>query len=199
MDTMYPAATFSASRSELLGEDPLLGPAEVARGVCRDASRTVSVLAVTRERMRRIDGWLGPVGFVTHAAAPESGAAVLGSVCDRDRALELLQEIVVSLVGPLPESAADAGVDLAPLDGLSPATVPAGIEWVVVVSATSPTQPAVAQRRLIAAAGGLLVGELTSIDTTTPLTPIGPDGVGRILDELVGPPIRPVRDLLVDD
>ena len=136
MDTMDPAATFTATRAELLGDSPLLGAAEIARGVTRHADRAVSVFAMTRDRMRRIDGWLGSVGFVTHAAAPGADQPVIGSVCDRDRANDLLADIVVAFVGALPAVAAPTGLDLPSLDVLSPGTLPSGVGWVAVITAS---------------------------------------------------------------
>jgi len=196
MDTTYPAATFTATRQELLGDAPLLGGAEIARGVCRDAERTVSVLAVTHERMRRIDGWLGPVGFVTHAAAPDPDRTVVGSVCDRDQAQELLHAIFVSLVGPLPD-AAPAPVEPVALESLSPGTMPAGVDWVVVVTVAA--QTAAPEWTVIAGAGGLLVGDVTEFDRGAPLTPAGADALRAKLAAAVGLAPRSVRDLLLGD
>lgn len=199
MDTMYPAATYTATRDELLGEEPLLGAAEIARGVCRGAERTVSVLAVTSVRMRRIDGWIGPVGFVTHAASPDPSRAVLGSVCDRDRAEELVDEIVVSLVGALPETSAPGPVDLAPLDALSPGTIDAEIDWVVVVTATSTQRPEHPTRTIVASAGGLVIGDLGAVDRAARLVPAAVDEFRATLAAAVGPVPRSVRELLGND
>lgn len=197
MDTTHPAATFTATRDELLGGEPLLASAEIARDVCRLADRTVSVLAITAERMRRIDGWLGAVGFVTHAAAPDPCRPLLGSVCDRDRAPGLLGEIIGSLVGGRADHSACAPIELPPLRGLGPATLPDTVEWAVVVSAAStggaPT------RVLVVGADGLLSAEVDSLDHPVRLDPVEPWQVDVRLAELVGAPPRGVRDLLADD
>ena len=200
MDTMYPAATFTATRQELLGDAPLLGGAEIARGVCRDAERTVSVLAVTPDQMRRIDGWLGPVGFVTHAAAPDPDRTVVGSVCDRDQAQELLHAMLVSLVGPLPD-AAPAPAELVALEALSPGTLPSGFDWVAVVTgaARPAARPAAPEWTVIAGAGGLLIGDITGLDRGGPLTPADAEALSAKLAAAVGRAPRSVRDLLIGD
>jgi hypothetical protein len=196
MDPMYPAATFTATRQELLGDAPLLSGAEIARGVCRDVERTVSVLAVTPERMRRIDCWLGLVGFVAHAAAPDPDRTVVGSVCDRDQAQELLHSIVVSLVGPLPD-AASAPVELVALEALSPGALPSGFDWVAVV--TGAARSAAPERTVIAGADGLLIGDVTGLDRGGTLTPAGAGEFRAKLAAALALAPRSVRDLLIGD
>ena len=197
MDTTYPAATFTATRDELLGAEPLLAAAEIARGVSRAADRTVSVLAITPARMRRIDGWLGAVGFVTHAAASDPGRPLLGSVCDRGRSPALLREIVVSLVGGMAERPAVASIELPPLSALSPASLPGVVDWVVVVSAASPQ--AVPTRWILAAADGLVAADVGELDRSIRLDPAEPEHLDARLAELAGASPRSVRDLLQGD
>lgn len=197
MDTTYPAATFTATRYELLGPAPLLATAEIARGVCRDAERTVTVLALTVTRMRRIDGWLGAVGFVTHAAANDPGLVSLGSVCDRDRSAAFLGEIVGSLVGVVPAHPAAASFDMPALRGLSPASMPDGVDWTVVVTTASIHQAPT--HLMIAVADGLMAGEVVALDRPVRLDPVGSARLDARLSELVGAPPRSVRDLLLDD
>lgn len=197
MDTTHPAATFTATRHELLGAEPLLAAAEIARGVCRSADRTVSVLAITPTRMRRIDGWLGAVGFVTHAAAPDPGRPLLGSVCDRAEAPALLRRILESLVGAVPDHAADAPIELPALTGFAPVSVPDGVAWIVVVSATSIHDDP--EHVMFADFDGLLVGDVTAFDRPVRLEPVDVDRVDSRLAELAGASPRSVRDLLLDD
>lgn len=197
MDTMYEAATFTATRDELLGSEPLLGAAEIARGVCRRADRVISVLAITPDRMRRIDGWLGPVGFVTHAAAPEPTHALLGSVCDRDRSQDLIGDIMVSLVGALPDAAGPTAAELPPLDELSPESMPDGVDWVIVVSVSAAGQPP--DRTILAGTSGLVVGDVEALDRAVTLDPDDPAGLEARLAAVVGTAPRSVRDLLADD
>ena len=195
--TTYPAATFTATRDELLGSEPLLASAEIARGVCRTADRTVSVLAITAVRMRRIDGWLGAVGFVTHAASPDPGRPLLGSVCDRDRSPGLIRDIVGSLAGDIPDRPAGETLEIPALEGLTPASVPAGVDWVVVVSATSIHAEPV--RQMLVGADGLLAGQVAGLDRPVRVDPIDPDRLDGRLAELVGGPLRSIRDLLLGD
>lgn len=197
MDTTYPAAMFTATRDELLGPAPLLASSEIARGVCRAADRTVSVLAITPTRMRRIDGWLGAVGFVTHAAAPDPGRPLLGSVCDRDRSPDLLRRIIGSLVGVVPGQAAALPLEMTALDGLTPAAMPDGVDWVVVVSSAAIHDDPV--RLMLVSAGGLLAGDVAALDQPVPLEPTEPARVDGRLARLVGAPPRSVRDLLLGD
>lgn len=195
--TTYPAATFTATRDELLGSEPLLASAEIARGVCRTADRTISVLAITKERMRRIDGWLGAVGFVTHAAAPDPSRPLLGSVCDRDRSPGLIGDIVRSLAGHIPGRPAAEAIEVPALVGLTPASVPAPVDWVVVVSATSiRAEP---MRLMLVGADGLLAGPVAGLDRPVRVDPIDPDRLDGRLAEFVGTPPRSLRELLVDD
>lgn len=197
METMYPAATFTATRDELLDTDPLLGSAEIARGVCRNADRTISVLAITPDRMRRVDGWLGPIGFVTHAAAPDPSRPLLGSVCDRDRADELVDSIIGSLVGEIPSDPAAAPTDVASLGSLAPNALPTGTEWVVIVSAAPADGHA--DRTVIASNHGLSMGDVARIDDPVVLAPVSSDQVRDRLGALIGRPPRSIGDLLADD
>ena len=195
--TTYPAATFTATRDELLGSAPLLASAEIARGVCRTAERTISVLAITAERMRRIDGWLGAVGFVTHAAAPDPGRPLLGSVCDRDRSPGLIRDIVRSLAGEIPERPAVETIEIPALEGLTPVSLPATVDWIVVVSASSTHDEPM--RLMLVGTDGLLAGRVTGLDRPVRVEPVGPDRLDGRLAELVGTPPRTLRGLLVDD
>jgi hypothetical protein len=196
-DIEYPAATFTATRDELLGGEPLLASAEIARDICRSADRTISVLAVTPARMRRIDGWLDSVGFVTHAAAPDPGRPLLGSVCDRDRAPALIREIVGSLAGEVADRPATAPADMPALRGLTPVTLPDGVDWIVVVSSASTRHDPT--RLMLVGADGLLAGPVAALDRPVPVEPIEPDVLDARLAELVGAPPRSIRDLLIDD
>lgn len=199
MDTKYPAATFTATRDELLGTAPLLGSAEIARGVCRGAHRTVSVLAVTSEHMRRVDGWLGRVGVVTHAAAPDDHRALLGSVCDPGLVPELIPRIVGSLVGSMPDVPAPAPVGPIVVTELSPASLPDSVDWVVVVSTSSMDGHGGPSRWVVAAAGGLVAADLVDVPAPIVLEPIGRKAVVEHLAAFVGVPSKSVRDLLVAD
>ena len=194
---MYPAATFTATRNELLGSAPLLGAAEIARDVCRGADRTVSVLAVTHDRMRRIDGWLGPTGFVTHAAASAPNRPLLGSVCDRERAKELIEDVMTSLVGGRPTAAAPAATRLPSLDRLSPRTLPHDVDWVLIMSTSSTGRSP--DRTVLAGAGGLVGGDVVSTDQAGSLRPVDPETVSTTVADMVGAPPRSVRDLLFGD
>lgn len=197
MGTTYPAATFTATRDELLGVEPLLASAEIARGVCRSAERTVSVLAVMPTRMRRIDGWFGDVEFVTHAAASDPGRPLLGSVCDRDGSPALLRRIIGSLVGDLPDRAADDSCDFPPLRGLTPTSLPDRVDWVVVVSSTSVHGESA--MLMLVGADGLLGCEVTSLDHRNRLSPVDPAQLDGRLARIVGAVPRSIRDLLLDD
>jgi hypothetical protein len=147
--------------------------------------------------MRRIDGWLGAVGFVTHAAASNPCRPLLGSLCDRDRSPALLREIVVSLVGRVAQRPAVASIELPPLNALSPASLPGVVDWVVVVSAASPQE--VPTRWILAAADGLLAADVGEIDRSIRLDPAEPEDLDARLAELAGAPPRSVRDLLHGD
>jgi hypothetical protein len=197
MNITYPAATFTATRDELLGPEPLLASAEIARGICRAADRTVSVLAITPTRMRRIDGWLGEVGFVTHAAAPDPARPLLGSVCDRDRSPALIRQIIGSLVGDIPDRPAGAPTEMPALRGMSPDSLPGGIDWAVVLSAAATREAPM--RVMLVKADGLLTGDVAAIDRSIRLEPVEPARVEARLAELVGAPVRSVRDLLLGD
>jgi hypothetical protein len=198
-ETTYPAAGFTATRDELLGDDLLLGSAEIARGVCSRADRSISVLSITPERMRRVDGWLGAVGFVTHAAAVDPGRARFGSVCDRDRAGHMVALVVESLVGTLPAEPAGMGPTIPVVGRLSPSTLPPGINWVTIVSAWSATGRVVTNRVVVASVGGLSLGELSRIDGPVSLSPADGTMFRNRLAELLDARPRSVLDSLADD
>ncbi|MDJ0770128.1 MAG: hypothetical protein QNJ12_15105 [Ilumatobacter sp.] len=134
--TFQPAATFTASRRDLAGDDALLGAAEIARTVCRRASQRVSLLAVTPDRMRRIDGWITDDAFVTHAVSPSDDDPVVGSVSAGRDAADLVMAIADSLAGGLPRSPATAPVEAVRLTALSPVSLGPGIDAVLVLSLT---------------------------------------------------------------
>lgn len=197
IDAMHPAATFTVSRDELLGSDPLLGSAEIARTVCRGAERMISVLSITRERMRRIDGWLGAVGFVTHSAGPDPSVPLLGSVCDRDVAGDLVGSMVESLVGPLPTAHSSEPVTIDAVGALAPGAMPSGLDWVVVVTALDGA--GAPSHTMVGTAPGLVMATDVRIDEPATLRAVDVDDVRVRLAELVGSPPRSVRELLVDD
>lgn len=192
----YPAAMFTASREELLGPEPLLAAPEIARCVCRTAEQMVGVSAISAARVRRIDGWLGAVGFVIHAAATDQRSPMRGSVCDTGLSPTLLGELVGSLVGDVPVRPADVSFEVPALAGLSPVSLP-GVDWIVAVAATSVRQGST--RLMIAAADGLLAGEVAGLDRTVRLDPVEPARLGARLAELVRVPSVSVRDLLDGD
>lgn len=193
-------ATFHATRDELVGDQPLLGSAEIARSYCRTADRVASVVAITPGRIRRVDCWLGGVGFVTHAASTDPTQALLGSVCDRDRAAELTGSLVGSLVGGLPAGASDSAVDLGRVGNIAPSTIPAGADWVVIVSSKQTGHDATPQRIVIAGrAGGLAVAPLESLDEPTRVEPASSAQLEHQLTELLGPLPKSVVELLADD
>ena len=193
----YPAATFRATREGLLGLDPLPATAEIARRLCRAAERTVHLTAITATRLRRIDGWLGTVGFVTHATSTDRRLPMLGSVCDRELASPLLAEILGSLVGDLPARPAGASFELPAVVGLAPGSMPVGADWIVVVTATSArSAPA---HLIIASADGLLAGEVVAPDRRVMVEPIGPAALDARLVALAGARRRSLRDLLGGD
>ena len=196
-DTLYPAATFTVTRAELLGSDPLIGSAEIARGVCRGANRTIGVLSISPERMRRIDGWLGPIGFVTHAAGPDPTRPLLGSVCDRDRAGELVGSIIESLVGELPTAEQPTPFAVDAVGALAPAALPPELAWAVIVTAVDAT--GTPTHTIIGAATGLMMADVPRLDEHVELRPVGVGDVRARLVQLVGSPPRSVRDLLAED
>lgn len=167
------AATFTATRRELLGSAPLLGSGEIARGVVRSADVVVTVLGLTDERMRRVDGWLGRVGFVTHAAAADANRPVLGSVCGRESASILVPEIVGSLAGPLPSQPATAAVAPFVPGGLSPSTLPSGVDRIAIVSVIRVHDRAGSRQMLVAVSDGLLAAEFVGLDEPVVAEPIG--------------------------
>lgn len=191
------AATFEVDRDELLGTHPLLGSAEVARAVCRGAERVISVLSITAERMRRVDGWLGATGFVTHAAGPDTTVPLLGSVCDRDLAGGLIVSIVESLVGRLPDEPGPDAMSVDAVGALAPGELPTGLDWVVLVT-TRDASGSVAVT-VVGHAGGLVMGAAGAIDRPVVLAPVSSSSVRVELTGLVGTPPRSVRDLLGDD
>jgi hypothetical protein len=192
-------ATFRATRDELLGDHPLLDSAEIARSYCAIADRVVSVVAITPGRIRRVDGWLGGVGFVTHAAANDPSQRLLGSVCDRARSVELTGSIVGSLVGGLPEAAAGDVVDVGRVGAIRPDAIPTGCDWIVIISAsrahgTSPPDRCIAT----AADGGLAVGALHSLDDSVRVHPGTTADLDRWVTDLLGLPPRSVAELLAE-
>lgn len=198
-NTIYPAATFTASRDELVGADPLLGSAEIARGVCRTATRHISVLAITTARMRKVDGWLGDVGFASHSAAPDPTRSLIGSVCDRTRADELIGSIVESLVGPVPDQPVPSAVRIGSIGALSPSSLPDGVVWALIVSAAA-TYRGSSTERLIAIAtdDGLAAADLASLTEPVDLAPIDASHLQARIELLVGRPARSVTELLGD-
>ena len=199
MEIIYPAATFTATRDELLGAASLLGGAEVARGVCRSAEWTTMVLAITPERMRRIDGWLDRVGFVTHPAAAAASRPLVGSVCDRDRAADLVDDIVRSLIGGLPADRAARPVDLVDLGTMSPATLPGGMDWLVVIEGAAANGREAPLRSVLAHAGGLVFTPAAPLFGPFELEPMHPDRARGWWPELVGHAPRSLGDLLDND
>jgi hypothetical protein len=193
-------AIFEASRDELLGSHTLLNSAEIARSYCTIADRVVSIVAITPGRIRRVDCWLGGVGFVTHAGANDTSQQVLGSVCDRDRAVELSGSVVDSLVGGIPETPASSAVDLDAVGVIRADAIPEAVEWIVVVSANR-TDTGAPPRRLVAVGGhgGLAVQPLDSLDEPMSVVPASREQLERQLTTLIGPLPRSVVELLADD
>lgn len=200
VETGSAAGTFHASREELLGDRPLLGSAEIARSYCAIADRVLSVVAITPGRIRRVDCWLGGVGFVSHAAANDTTRPLLGSVCDREQAVDLTGSIVGSLTGGLPDAAANATVDLGPIGAVGPDALPGGVEWIVIVSSNRTDATTSPQRVVVAGArGGLVLSPLRSLDEPVHLDPVTPEELHGHLAQLVGPPPRSVSELLGED
>lgn len=194
------AATFCATRDELVGDGSLLGSAEIARSYCANADRVVSVVAVTPGRIRRVDCWLGGAGFVTHAASADPGQPLLGSVADRDRAVELTTELVGSLVGELRSAPVETPVELGVVGAIAADAIPDGAEWVVIVSARTIGAGSEAERIVVAGrAGGLALAPLESLDGTTRATAATRADLVRGFDELLGRSPRSVEELLADD
>lgn len=210
MNATYRAATFIATRNELLGTESLLASAEIARDVCRTANRTVSVLAITSTSMCRVDGWLGAVGFVTHAAAADQCRPLLGSVSDLDRASALISGIISSLVGDLPDRPATGPLEMPGLSDLEPGSILSGVDWIVVC--TTSMSHASAQLWLVGADGllasdvlavdafgaGAFGADVVAVDRPIRLQPIDRTGLHGRLVELIGDGPRSVRDLLGD-
>jgi len=193
-------ATFRATRDELRGDDSLLGSAEIARTYCTSADRVTSVVAITPGRIRRVDCWLGGIGFVTHAASSDPGQATLGSVSDRDRASELTLALVDSLVGGTPSTSAAAPVELGNVGAITTDALPDGVEWVVIVSAASASAGARPERIVLAGrVDGLTMASLESLDTGVRADGATRDDLERRLAGMIGPAPRSVEDLLADD
>lgn len=185
MIATHAAATFTAARRELIGPDGLLGAAEIARGVCRDSDRRLELLAITPDRMRRIDAWLTDNAVVTHPVAGAADRAVIGTVCARHHADELVGSIIQSLVGSVPNTWASEPVELPPLASLGPASLPAGVRWVLVAGATTDTG---VERWIAAAVGSGLVGaEPGDPDAPIRLEPVGPIPSWARIARLLGP------------
>ncbi len=193
-------ATFHATRDELLGRHPLLHSAEIARSYCAVADRVISVVAITPERIRRVDCWLGDVGFVTHVGANDPTQPLLGSVSDRARAVELTGSIVGSLVGGVPPTPADVAIELGPVGAIRPDGIPAGVDWLVVVSAKQTTSDTRPERFIVVQArGGTASASVLALDDPVVAEPAAPDDLDRRFARLIGPPPRSVTELLADD
>lgn len=191
------AATFHATREELLGDRPLLGSAELARTYCAGADRVVSVVAITAGHLRRVDCWLGGVGFVSHAAATDPSTPLLGSVCDRYRAADLTGSIVESLVGGLRSTPATVALELTSIGAIGPDSLPDGVGSLVVVSAKRTTETGPPERIVVAdAGGGLSVAPLRTLDESVRLEPVTPERLRQELVRLIGDAPRSVRELL---
>lgn len=187
-DVDRPAATFVASRDELLGADTLLGAAELARVACRTSDRTVSVLAVTDERMRRVDAWLAHDAIVTHAMTPDRAEQTVGSVCDRRHATALIGSILDTLLAPLPATASDAAVELPELASLSPRSLPGGVDRLAIVTASG---GATSDRWVLAVcttelAAGLAAGHAGRAADPVHLAPIDVAAARARIRELLG-------------
>jgi hypothetical protein len=166
------AATFEASRRELLGPGALLGAAEIARSTCRSARREVGLLAITRERMRRIDGWLDPDGLVVHPVAATPDQTVIGMVCNREHGAELAGSMIEALVGSVPSAAAAGHVDIGAIDGLSSSTLPPEVAWLFVV--TDVSMRGIDRWVWADVDGGLVGSSLPDPTRSTRLEPVGP-------------------------
>jgi hypothetical protein len=171
-DTAHPTATFTATRGELTGGAVLLGAAEIARGVCHAADRRLGLLALTHERMRRIDGWLTDEALVTHPIAPGPDHPVIGTVCARDHADELVGSVIQALVGPVPSSQASRAIDLPAPASLAPRTLPPDVDWLLVVTAV--TNSGVDRWIAAAADGGLVGAVVDDVTAGIRLDPVGP-------------------------
>jgi len=192
-------AIFHATRQELLGAQPVLDAAEIARSYCAVADRVVSVVAITPGRIRRVDCWLGDVGFVIHAAADDPTQRLLGSVCDRARALEMTGSIVAALVGGVPTASSADPVRLGPVGRIRPDTIPEGADWIVIVSANRPNGESAPDRCIIVGCGdGTAAGVIDSLDEPVRIDPAG-HSVERWVADLIGSAPRSVVDLLADD
>ncbi len=193
-------ATFHATRDELLGTHRLPASAEMARSYCAVADRVVSVVGITRGRIRRVDCWLGEVGFVTHAGANDPSRPLLGSVCDRTRAAELTGSIIGSLVGGIPPMPAASAVELGPVGAIRPDEIPAVADWIVIVSASGTDDGSVPERMIaVGGHGGTAVTALDSLDEPIRIDPAPAAELHRRLTRLIGPPPRSVVELLADD
>lgn len=194
------AATFEATRAELAGAETLLGSAEVARDVVEHVTRVFDVLALTPLGMRRVDGWLGGVGVVTHPASPLDEHRRIGSVCDRTRAAELVGKIIEALVDGLP-SASDSPFAVGHVGALAPSRLPHGASWVVIVSVADldPDESSEPDRFVIADVGGLVAGTVAQLDQPAHLLPISRQGVSDRLDSMLGDRPPSVADLLAEN
>lgn len=183
-------ASFTASRHELFDAGSLLGTAEIARQVCHRADRALSVLSVTPERLRRIDGWIDHDGLVTHATGTDEADRVTGSVCRAQDAPALVEEIIGALVGPLPTAAATEPLHDVEVAHWSPARLPAS--WAIVI--TTSHRP----HLVVAARNGLVGGSVERLDDVVDLVPIGPEAFGGLLARALAPPPPTVAQMLAD-
>lgn len=187
-DASFVTASFVATRRELFDDTILLGTAEIARQICRRADRALSVLAVTPQRVRRIDGWRDPAGLVTHAAGVDERDRVSGSVCRASGTPRLIEAIIGALVGPLPASAASAPLCDVEVARWSPDHLPGS--WAVVGSTSEGRQ------LVLAATDGLVGGFVDRLDAPADLAPVEPGAVGGLLAALFPPPSPTVAEML---
>ena len=194
------AARFRATRDQLVGDRALFGSAEIARTYCGRADRVISVVAVTPRRIRRVDCWLGGAGLVAHAASADPTRALLGSVCDRDRAAEMIGSIIESLVGDRPTRPTKAPVELGVVRDLTPDTLGVTADWVVIVSTRDLTVATGPERVVLAGhTGGLALTHVDSLDARGAADPAWPDDLARRLDDVLGAAPRSIEQILADD
>lgn len=192
-------ATFEATRSELLGTDVLPGTAELARRVCRRAVRRVGIVSLDSTALRRIDGWVSPDGFVTHAAGPNSTDPSVGSVGSADGASELVAALTAQLAGGLPTSAAASGRDVDGIDRWSTSSLPADVTTAVVVSSAALAgDPSTARHVVLVDAGGLAAATVADLSAGATLAPLDPGCVAVLLRHVLASAPRTIAELLTD-
>jgi hypothetical protein len=184
-NTANPTATFTAGRRELVGPDALLGTAEIARGVCHAANRRLGLLAITTERMRRVDGWLTHEALVTHPVAAGAGQPVVGAVCARRYAGDLVGSIIHAMVGPVPSAPATAPVDVAAIATLAPTNLPPGVSWMLVATSVAGSR---IERWCVGDANGLVGAAIDDLATPVVLEPVGPIPNWARIARLLGDP-----------